>query len=186
MEFLSWQTWQWGVGRVIWSWSHEAHPEVNIKGNTPHRSKDPCEPTEEGLTPCLPVELSSPLLRQVGAPAVHAFKDCGDSFCLRRLLFGTEQINCVSLEFPLLHQSPFLADVEEKLHCCPCHLFESHLMQQGVPGELGRDPLCHTGGGGGRVRTSPLLGLRVLGAGVVLSPPTRVVPGSTWVAALKC
>ena len=141
MEFLSWQTWQWGVGRVIWSQSCEAHPEVNIKGNAPHRSKDPCEPTKEGLTPNLPVELSSPLLRQVGAPTVHTFKDCGDSFCLRSLLFGTEQINCISLEFPLLHQSPFLTNVGEKLHCCPCHLFESCLMQQGVQGELGQDLL---------------------------------------------
>lgn len=89
-------------------------PEVNIKENALHRSNGLCAPAEEGLAPSFPLEPRSSLFRQVGAPSVPTFKDHGDSFCLRMLLFGTEQINCTSLEFPLLHQSPFAIVVGEK------------------------------------------------------------------------
>lgn len=62
------------------------------------------------------------------------------------LLLGTEQINCISLEFPLLHQSPLLVDVGEKRHGWPRYLSESCLMRQGVQGELSQDALCTRGG----------------------------------------
>lgn len=112
---------------MIWSQSHEALLEVNIKANAPHRSNGPCEPAEEGLALII--------VKTGGSPTS---KDHGDSFCLRMLLFGTEQINCISLEFPLLHQSPFSADVGEKLYCCLCHRFEQCLMQRGVQRPAGR------------------------------------------------
>lgn len=129
LEFLSWQTRQ---QAVIWSQSHEALLEVNIKANAPHRSNGPCEPAEEGLALII--------VKTGGSPTS---KDHGDSFCLKMLLFGTEQINCISLEFPLLHQSPFSADVGEKLYCCLCHRFEQCLMQRGVQSQLGGDQPFH-------------------------------------------
>lgn len=96
------------------------------------------------------------------------------------LLLGTEQINCISLEFPLLHQSPFLVDVGEKRHGWPRYLSESCLMRQGVQGELSQDALCTRGGLWGFPSSH---GLHAIREGVVLCPP-RSVSGGTWVGAL--
>lgn len=136
-KFLSLWTGQQGV---IWSWSHGASPEVNIKGNTPPTSNRPREAAEEGLAPCFHLEPLGPLLRQVRA---HPSLSRDHQDCLRPgiLLSGTEQINCISWEFPCVHQSPFSADVGEKLHCCPC-LFELSLVQRGAPGGPSEDALA--------------------------------------------
>lgn len=99
------------------------------------------------------------------------------------LLSGTKQINCISLEFPLLHQSAFLADVREKLQRCPCHLSELCFVQQRVQGELGQDALCHARVVGLRDFPSSR-GPCALGEGVILSSPGSV-PGGTWAGTLK-
>lgn len=95
------------------------------------------------------------------------------------LLFGTEQINYISLEFPFVHQSLLLADVGENLLWCP-RLFEPSSKQQGAQRELSDDPLA-VGAFTGWQAFPPALGFSVLLGRGTLRPCASSMPGSVGV-----
>lgn len=158
---------------------------VHIKGKAPHRSKGPREPAKEGLTPAF-LWAALTIVRTGGSPIRPrtTFKGRSDPFPLRMLLFGTEQINGISVEFPLLHQSPLSADVGEKRHgWWPCYLSEPCLTRQGVQEEPSQAALCLPRVVGGGVFPLPVVSM-LSGRGWSCVPP-RSVPGGTWVGTLK-